>query len=44
MEVLFCEIDGGLLGGMQFQALVEAALGDRGHVFWSVGGGPVLRD
>ena len=44
MEVLLCEIDGGLLGGMQFRALVDAALRDRGHVVWSVGGGAVLRN
>ena len=33
MEVLFCEIDGPVQGGMQFRVLVEAPLCEiRGHV------------
>ena len=39
MEVLFCEIDGGLLISMQLRALVEVPLCEiGGHV------GAVLRD
>ena len=45
MGVLFCVIDGRVLGGMQFRVLVEVPLCEiRGHVVWSVSGGAVLRD
>ena len=41
-EVLFCESDGRVLGGMQFGVLEEP--GARGHAVWGVGGGAVLRE
>ena len=52
VEVLFCEIDGRVLEGMQFRVLVEVPLceidgrvlgGMQHNVVWSAGGGAVLR-
>ena len=36
MEVLFCELDGGVLGGMQFRVLVEAPLCEIGSMYFGV--------
>ena len=44
--MLFCELDGRVLGGMQFGLLVDAVLragrvltaGSRGHAVWGAGG------
>ena len=40
--MLFCELDGRVLGGMQFGLLVDAVLralpGARGHAVWGAGG------
>ena len=48
VEVLFCESDGRVLGGMQFGVLVEVLFceldGRCGHAVWGVGGGAVLRE
>ena len=42
--MLFCELDGRVLGGMQFGVLVDAVLrncrpGAGGYAVWGVGGG-----
>ena len=50
VEVLLCELDGRVPGGMQLGVLVVEVLfcesdgwGARGHAVWGVGGGAVLR-
>ena len=48
-EVLFCESDGRVLGGMQFGVLVEVLFCESDgrvlgkHAIWGAGGGAVLR-
>ena len=36
--MLLCEIEGRVLGGMQFEVLVDAVLRARGHAVWGAGG------
>ena len=45
---MICEIEGRVLGGMQFEVLAEVQFceldgGARGHAVWGVGGGAVLQ-
>ena len=49
VEVPLCEIDGQVLGVMQFVVLLEVLFCEidgraRGHAVWGVGGGAVLQD
>ena len=47
--LLFCELDGRVLGGMRFGVLVEVLFGEldgrvQGGAVWGASGGAVLRD